>query len=124
MISKTIKFLDVVTATTTSDPVNIEGCVKMTLQFIRADHSAGSTSFAVSVSQDGVNWVTYNKLIANVINAIAEGLVRVAASSLASATSKMYSMDLENDTYKWMRVTATETTDGTHSAIGVGLFVN
>lgn len=122
MRSKTIKFLDAVTATTTSDPVNIEGCLKMTLQFIRANHSSGSTSFAVSVSQDGVNYVTYNKLIDNVINAISEGEVRVAASSLASNTSKMYTMDLEKDTYKWMKVTATETTDGTHSCIGVGLF--
>lgn len=124
MQSKTFKFLDAVTATTTSEPVNIEGCLKMTLQFIRANHSAGSSAFSVQVSQDGVNYVTYNKLIDNVVNAIAEGEVRVASSSLASNTSKMYSMDLSKDTYKWMKVAVAETTDGTHSAIGLGLFAN
>lgn len=122
MRSKSIKFLDAVTATTTSDPINIEGCLKMTLQFTRANHSAGSSLFAVTVSNDGTNYVTYNKLIDNVVNAIAEGLVRVASSSLASNTSKVYTMDLENDTFKWMKVSVTETTDGTHSAVGQALF--
>lgn len=112
-----IKALDAVTATTTSNPISLEGVLKATLQFIRADHSAGSSAFAVEVSNDGTNWVTYNKLIDNVTNTNGQTLTRVASSSLASNTSKVYTMDLEQDVYKWMRVTVTETTDGTHSAI-------
>lgn len=50
------------------------------------------------------------------VNAIAEGLVRVGSSSLASDTSKFYSMDLQHDNFFEMRVVVTETTDGTHDA--------
>lgn len=112
-----IKALNAVTATTTSDPIALDGVLKATLQFIRANHSAGSSAFAVEVSNDGINWVTYNKLIDNLVNTNAQGLVRVASSTLASDTSKVYTMDLQNDCYKLMRVTVTETTDGTHSAV-------
>lgn len=111
------KVIDAVTATTTSEPIALDGVLKATLHFIRADHTSGSSAFAVDVSNDGVNWVTYNKLIDNVANTNGQTITRVASSTLASNTSKVYTMDLENDCYKYMRVTVTETTDGTHSAI-------
>lgn len=117
MRQTTIKALDAVTATTTSDPISLEGLLKLSFQFIRADHSAGSSVFAVEVSNDGINYVTFNKLIDNVTNSISQMLTRVASVTLSSNTSKVYSMDLQHDTYKWARVTVTETTDGTHSAI-------
>lgn len=104
------------TASTTSDPISLEGASKVTLQFTRADHSAGSSAFAVTVSNDGINYVTYNKLIDNVTNTNAQTPTRVAGATLSSNTSKVYSMDLENDCYKWMKVAVVETTDGTHSA--------
>ncbi len=107
--------LNAVTATTTSEPVNIENAAKVTLEFTRANHSAGSSSFAVSVSLDGVNYVTYNKLIDNVTNTNVQTLTRVAAASLASDTSKHYTMDLSQEAFRWMKVTVTETTDGTHT---------
>jgi len=113
------KVLDAVTATTTSDPVNIENAEKITLQFIRANHSAGSSAFAVTVSLDGTNYVTYNKLIDNVTNTNAQTLTRVAGATLSSNTSKVYTMDMVSDHYRWMKVTVTETTDGTHSALAL-----
>lgn len=113
----TIKALDAVDATTTSEAINIEGAKRITWQFTRTNHSAGSSAFAVTVSLDGVNYITYNKLIDNVTNTNAQTLTRVASASLASNTSKVYSMDMENDAYKYMKVTATETTDGNHTAI-------
>ncbi len=113
----TLKLLAAVTATTTSDIFSLEGVKKATFQFIRANHSAGSSAFALEVSQDGINWVTYNKLIDNVTNTNAQTLTRVASASLAANGSKVYSMDLDHDAYKWGRLTVTETTDGTHSAI-------
>ena len=108
--------LNAVTATTTSDPINIEDAQRITWVFTRANHSSGSSSFAVEVSLDGSTYVTFNKLISNATNTNAQTLTRVAAVALASNTSTEASMDLENSNYKWMRVTATETTDGTHTA--------
>ena len=110
-----IKALDAVTATTTSDPIDIENALKVSLEFKRADHSSGSTAFTVLVSLDGKTYIAFNKLVDNVTNAIAENLTRVASSSLASNTSKFYALDLEHDSFRWMKVVATETTDGTHS---------
>lgn len=115
--SKLFHPLNAVTATTTSDAIDITGASKVSLEFKRSNHSAGSSAFKVQVrlSKDG-SWIDYNKLIDNVVNAIAEGLVRVGSSSLASDTSKFYSMDLQHDNFFEMRVVVTETTDGTHDA--------
>lgn len=108
--------INAVTATTTSDPIDFRGVKRATWEFTRANHSSGSTAFTVTVSVDGVTYVAYNKLIDNVTNTNAQTLTRVASSSLASDTSKIYSMDLANDCFAFVKVTATETTDGTHTA--------
>lgn len=111
-----VKALDAVTATTVSEPINIENAEKVTLFFTRANHSAGSSAFAVEVSIDGENWVTFSKLISNVTNTNAQTKTRVASVSLAANGTTAVAMDLENDIYRLMRITATETTDGTHTA--------
>lgn len=100
------------TATYTSDQISLEGVLKLSLQFIRSLHTSGNTVYSVEVSNNGSNWVTYNKLIDNVANTNAQMPTRVASATLSSNTSKVYTMDLEQDVYKWMRVTATITTDG------------
>jgi hypothetical protein len=111
-----IKAIDAVTATTVSEPINIENAEKISLIFTRANHSAGSTAFSVEVSLDGSTYVAFNKLISNATNTNAQTKTRVASVSLASNTSSIVAMDLENDIFRWMRITATETTDGTHTA--------
>lgn len=111
-----IKAIDAVTATTVSEPINIENAEKISLVFTRANHSAGSSAFSVEVSLDGITYVAFNKLITNVTNTNAQTKTRVASVSLASNTSSIVAMDLENDIFRWMRITATETTDGTHTA--------
>lgn len=116
MTPELIKLLDAVTATTTSERVNIENAEKVSLVFTRANHSAGSSAFAVEVSVDGDNWVTFSKLISNATNTNAQNKTRVASVALAANGSSTVAMDLENDIYRWMRVTVTETTDGTHTA--------
>lgn len=108
--------LNGVTATTTSDPIDILGAKKISLVFTRANHSAGSTAFTVDVSFDGTTWIAFNKLISNVTNTNAQTLTRVASVSLASDTSSVVDMDISTGAYSKMRVTATETTDGTHTA--------
>lgn len=111
-----IKAIDAVTATTVSEPINIENAEKISLIFTRANHSAGSSAFSVEVSLDGITYVAFNKLITNVTNTNAQTKTRVASVSLASNTSSIVAMDLENDIFRWMRIIATETTDGTHTA--------
>jgi hypothetical protein len=112
-----VRPLNAVTQTTVSAPISLEGVLKATIQLIRADHGSGSSAFIVEVSNDGINWVTYNKLITNVTNTNAQMLTRVGSVTLSSNTSSMVALDLSQDVFSWMRVTVTETTDGTHSAI-------
>ena len=109
------KVLDAVTATTTSEAINIENAEKATLEFTRSAHSAGSSTFAVTVSLDGVTYIAYNKLITNVANTNAQTQIRVASVALASNTSSFVSMDLTQDSFRYMKVTVTEATDGTHT---------
>ena len=108
--------LDAVTVTTTSEEIVIAGAKKVSFMFTRANHSAGSTAFSVEASVDGTTYVAYNKLISNATNTNAQTLTRVASIALASDTSVFASMDLENDAIYSIKVTATETTDGTHTA--------
>jgi N-acetyl-beta-hexosaminidase len=115
-VYRVITAIDAVTATTVSEEIVVAGAKKIALMFTRANHSAGSTAFTVEVSLDGTTYVAYNKLISNATNTNAQTLTRVASVSLASNTSSYVTMDLEHDTIYSIRVTATETTDGTHTA--------
>lgn len=108
--------IDAVTATTTSAAIDFTGVKKATWFFTRANHSSGSSTFTVEVSFDGVTWVAYNKLISNVTNTNAQDLTRVASVALSSDTTSTVAMDLQHDAYPYARVTATEATDGTHTA--------
>lgn len=109
--------LNAVTATTTSAVISCKGAKRITWFFKRANHSSGNTVFSVDVSIDGTNFVDYNKLISNVANSNVQDITRVASVTLSSNTTEMYSMDLTNDVIDSLKVTATETTDGTHTAI-------
>lgn len=105
-----------VTATTTSAAQNIEGAKKVTFMFTRSNHTAGSTAFTVTGSIDGVTYVALNKLIDNVANTNVQDITRVASVTLSANSSKIYSLDLDHDAFQFIKITATETTDGTHTA--------
>lgn len=113
---KSLTPISAVTATTTSDEIEIAGAKRITWAFTRADHSSGSSVFAVTVSLDGTNYVTYSKLLSNATNTNSQTLTRVSSVSLSADGTSVVSMDLQHDVYKYMKVTATETTDGTHTA--------
>lgn len=108
--------LDAVTATTTSEEIDILGAKKVTLELTRANHSAGSTTFTVGVSLDGTTYVTFAKLVTNAAATNAQTQAKVASVALSSNTTSIVSLDLEHDTFMSMKITATETTDGTHTA--------
>jgi len=107
--------LDAVTATTVGKALEVGDAEVKSIQFTRANHSAGSSEFIVEVSNDGTNYVTYNGLIDNVTNTNAEYPTRVGSVTLSSATSKVYSFDTHFN-FRYIRSTVTETTDGTHTA--------
>jgi hypothetical protein len=115
MTPREIVVLDAVTETTTSSAQNIENACKVTFLFTRANHSAGSSAFVVSGSFDGTTYVNLNLLISNVANTNAQTLTRVGTVTLSSNTSVLYALDLENYGFKFIKVTVTETTDGTHT---------
>lgn len=115
-IYRVITAINAVTATTTSEEIVVAGAKKIALMLTRANHSAGSTAFTVEVSLDGTTYVAYNKLIKNVTNTNAQTLTRVASVSLAANGSEYVTMDLDDTIYS-IKVTATETTDGTHTAV-------
>jgi len=113
-MQEVIKVIDDATATTTSAAIPISGAQKVTFVFKRSGHSSGKTVFSVTVSADDSNYITYNKLIDNVANTNVQDLTRVASYDTGAANAtKFYTLSPE-DTFTHCKVTATETTDGTH----------
>lgn len=107
--------LEAVTATTTSAVVNVEGYRRIGFQFKRANHTAGSTAFTVEGTINGTDWTALSVLVSNATNTNAQNRTRVASVSLAAdGTALAFIEDVV--VLKAIRVTATETTDGTHSA--------
>lgn len=86
------------------------------IQFVCTGHSAGNGAFGLEVSNDGTNWVVYNRLVSNVTNTNSQTDTRVAAPTLSSSTSSIYFFP-EGDYFRYMRVFVTVTTDGAYSAI-------
>lgn len=112
-IEKTL--LNAVTETTTSAAVGVEGLRRIGFQFKRANHSAGSSAFAVQGTVNGADWTTLNLIVSNATNTNAQTRTRVASVSLAAdGTALAFLEDLV--VLKAVRVVVTETTDGTHSA--------
>ncbi len=88
---------------------------KLSVQFTASGISSGNGVFSIQVSNDGVNWITYNRLNDNVTNTNAQFDTRVASCTLSTNTSKMYFFP-EGDYFKMVRCLVTVTTDGTYSA--------
>lgn len=105
------------TTTTSSSAINIEDAKKVVCRFVRTNHSSGKTVFTVTGSLDGTTYHAFNMLVVNAANGISEGLTRVASYDTGTANADaIYALDLENYAFKFIKVTATETTDGTHDA--------
>jgi len=107
--------LSSVVATTTSEAIEVGNAEKITLTFTASAISTGNGVFTVTGSIDGTNYVVLNTLIDNVTNTNAQNLTRVSSCTLSSNISKIYAIDLEKFGYKFIKVTATRTTDGVYS---------
>lgn len=121
---KIITALDAVTATTVSSKIWIGDYDRVAILYRRANHASGSTAFTVKagfaqLSSDTPTMTAYNLLISNVTNAISEGITHVNSVSLAANGDAMCWMD-PSAPATHIEITATETTDGTHSAFIIG----
>lgn len=108
--------IDAVTATTTSSAIPIEGAKKVSFYLQRAAHTSGTTTFTVTGSIDGVNFVTLNNIVSHVTNTNAQTVTRVASVAPSGNATAIASLDLEYFCLKAIKVVATIATDGNGSA--------
>ncbi len=114
--------LNAVAVTTTSRAVGVDNAAHLSLQITAANITSGSAVFTVQVSNDGTNWIGYNRLTSNVTNTNAQTDTRIA-SVLLNTNSGSILFFPDGDTFNKIRVVATpnNTVDGTYSAV---LYVN
>jgi hypothetical protein len=91
---------------------------RMSFQFTAASISSGNGVFTVEVSNDGSNFVVYNRMTTNVTNTNAQTDTRVASVTLNSNTSSVVSIP---DSFALYRVRVVMTTDGVYSASGLAV---
>ncbi len=116
--------LNGVTATTVSSKIWVGDYDRVAILYRRADHAAGSTAFTVKagfaqLASDTPTMTAYNQLIDNATNSISEGQIRINSKTLAANGDAMVWMDPAAPATH-IEITATETTDGTHSAFIIG----
>ena len=85
------------------------------IQFTCANHTSGNGVFGVEVSNDGTNWIVYNRLIPNLTGTNSQTDAYVAAPTLSSNTSSIYFFPV-GDLFRYIRVFCAITTDGTYYA--------
>ncbi len=110
--------LNAVSATTTSNAIDIEGAKRVTLVFSVSGVTGtglATSTFTFETSLDGTNFVTYNKMIDNVTNTNAQNVTRVANQVMDTNGNDFLSMDLQNDIFKFLRVKDTITGTTTSS---------
>lgn len=110
--------------TNVTDPVSVLGTntadvsmrTKMSLQFIASAVTSGNGVFKVYVSNDGTNWVQYNRLTDNVTNTNVQTDTRVGSVTLSTTGTKIYFFPV-GDYFRYIGVSLAWTTDGLYSAI-------
>lgn len=111
--NKIVTALNAVTQTTTSEVIGIEYAEKVTILLTRANHGSGSSAFTVEGSIDGTTYIALNTLLDNATGV----LTHVSSKTLSADGSALIAIDLKQFGYKSIKVIATETTDGSHSAV-------
>ena len=113
---KLVKAIDAVTATTTSAAIDVRGAKKVIIRCVRADHSAGSTAFSVTGSIDKGTTFDPISVIDYVATTNTQTITRTLSKSSGTTNGIFYvALELDYLEFDQIRVTATETTDGTHS---------
>jgi hypothetical protein len=113
-----INALNAVTATVANTAATTYDCSArqlMSIQFTCSGHTSGNGAFGVEVSNDGTNWVVYNRLAPNLVGTNAQTSAAVAAPTLNTNTSAIYFFPV-GDYFRLIRVFVTVTTDGVYTA--------
>lgn len=112
---KLVKAIDAVTATTTSNPIDVRGARKVVIRCERANHAAGSTAFSVTGSVDKGTTFDAVNIVDEVVNTNAQTVTRSASKTLSANGVSYIALDMEYIAFDQIKCTVTETTDGTHS---------
>jgi hypothetical protein len=116
MFTTQVALLNAVTEDKTGDTFEVGMRSKISVQFIASGVTSGNGVFTIEVSNDGINWVQYNRLNDNLANSNTQGDTRVASCTLNSNTNKIYFFP-EGDHFRYVRAKVDVTTDGTYSAL-------
>lgn len=112
------------TATATSSKIWVGDYERVAILYRRADHGSGSTAFTVKAgfgesASDTPTMTAYNMLVDNLTNTNGQMPTRINSKTLAANGDAMVWMD-PSAPATHIEITATETTDGTHSAWVIG----
>lgn len=102
--------------TTGSNTADVSMRTKLSIQFVASAVTSGNGVFKVYVSNNGTDWVQYNRLTDNVTNTNAQSDTRVASVTLSSNTNKIYFFPV-GDYFRYIGVGVDVTTDGAYSAV-------
>lgn len=101
---------------------SIEGAKKVEFEFSRGGATSpntGSTRFYTQVSNDGTNWFYWSKWVehaSSTSNTFTATAFSTPGITIGAATTTIsVGMVLDNNTYKYARCIAVETTDGEHT---------
>lgn len=108
--------LSAVSATTTSFGFPVENAGRLSLMVYASGVSSGNGVFTVQVSNDGINYAPYNRLVSNVTNTNAQTDVKVASVTVSS-NSTAFVFFPPGDTFQYIRINVVRTTDGSYTAI-------
>lgn len=118
IFTKNVNALNAITATvanTAADTHDASKAQLKSIQFTCSGHTSGNGAFGVEVSNDGTNWVVYNRLIPNLTGTNSQTDAYVAAPTLSTNTSAIYFFPV-GDYFRYIRVFCTVTTDGVYTA--------
>lgn len=106
-----VTILDDLTATGNGPAIGVRGADRITVEFTRSNHSAGSSAFSIQGSIDGgTTWHTLDLVAHDGSRTRAQG------DTLSANASALHDVDISTAALTHIRGAVTETTDGTHSA--------
>ncbi len=109
--------LNAVTATSTSIVVGVQNAGRLSIMVTGNAISSGNGVFQVWVSNDpSLGFTPYNRITTNVTNTNAQFDTRAASVTLSANGTQMLFFP-PGDTFAYLKISATRTTDGTYSAV-------
>ena len=105
-----------ITATTTSAAVYVGDRDDLSIHVSCAGHTAGNGVFTVLVSNDGLNFPTYQRLTTDA-SVIAGSTPALVNSVTLNANGSDLIFFPNGDHFAWIKVKCTVTTDGSYTAV-------